>query len=86
VILWWIGNAVLVLVVVPVLVSRLRRVVRAAAEVDRHLDVLGAAGAALVRDLDAVAGLVRTRSLVGETKARLARYGQLSTRSSSASE
>lgn len=73
--LWWLGNIVLIAVVVPVLITILRRVIAPAEAIASGADELAKAGSKLVSDLDAVAALVATRRLVAETGAGLARYG-----------
>ena len=52
--LWWIGNAVLLLVVVPVLVALLNRVLAALERIRRATDDILDGGVALTRELDDV--------------------------------
>jgi hypothetical protein len=73
--LWWIGNAVLLVVILPVVVLLLQGVVQPAAEIKRTADQLAAAGPVLVNYLDPVAQLTTTRQLVHQTTDGLARYG-----------
>ena len=58
--LWWIGNALLLLVVVPVLVALLNRVLAALERIRRASDDILTGGVALVGELDAVPGLLAT--------------------------
>lgn len=74
-ILWWIGDAVLVVVVIPVVLILLRRVFLAARDINKTVHALGQAGPVLVSDLSGVPQLLRTQQLVQETSAGLARYG-----------
>ena len=58
--LWWIGNAVLLLVVVPVLVALLNRVLAALERIRGASDDILAGGGALVGELDAAPDLLGT--------------------------
>jgi hypothetical protein len=53
-VLWWIGNAVLLLVVVPVLVALLNRVLAALERIRGAADGILAGGVALTEELDGV--------------------------------
>ena len=57
---WWIGNAILLLVVVPVLVALLNRVLAALERIRAASDDILAGGVALVGELDAVPDLLAT--------------------------
>lgn len=74
-ILWWIGDLVLFVVVVPVVVILLRRMITPAREINKTVDALAKAGPVLVSDLSGIPLLLRTQQLVHETTAGLARYG-----------
>jgi len=74
-ILWWIGDVLLVAVVLPVVVILLRRVIQVAFEVNRTVSALAKAGPVLISHLSGVPQLIRTQELVHETSAGLARYG-----------
>ncbi|HLF41951.1 MAG TPA: hypothetical protein VJA46_00330 [Acidimicrobiia bacterium] len=56
--LWWIGNAVLLLVVVPVLVALLNRVLAALERIRGASDEILAGGVGLIGELDRVPGLL----------------------------
>ena len=71
----WITSAVLLLVIVPVVVKLLSGVKRPIEQIREQSEFLAAAGASLISLLDAVDELPRTRELVGQTGAGLARYG-----------
>jgi hypothetical protein len=75
VILWWIGNAVLLLVVLPVVVYLLRGVLHAATSIVPSVDRIAAAAAAGSKDLDAGALLLTTQDQVQRTVAGVAEYG-----------
>jgi hypothetical protein len=72
----WITSAVLLLVITPVVVMLLNRVKRPVGEIRKQSDYLCLIGApTLLKHLDAVDQLPKTRQLVGETGAGVARYG-----------
>ncbi|HMA27197.1 MAG: hypothetical protein ACM33U_04725 [Solirubrobacterales bacterium] len=73
--LWWIGNAVLLLVVVPVVVLLLRGVLNAAKAVTSTVDALQPVAEAASKDLDAVVLLDTTQEQVSQTVAVVANYG-----------
>jgi hypothetical protein len=73
--LWWIGNAVLLLVVVPVVVYLLNGVLQAARGIVPTVDALASVAAAGSKDLDAAALLLTTREQVEQTVAGVAGYG-----------
>lgn len=56
--LWWIGNVVLVLAVVPVLVALLNRVLSALERIRKASDEILAGGVALIGEVDAVPELL----------------------------
>jgi hypothetical protein len=58
--LWWIGNALLLLVVVPVLVALLNRVLAALERIRGAADEILAGGVALIGELDEVPDLLAT--------------------------
>jgi len=74
--LWWIGNLVLLLVVVPVVVLLLNRVLRPVKDIERTTDALRQRSESLVSLLDAVNDLPTTRRLVRDTRTQVGRYGQ----------
>ena len=74
-ILWWIGNVVLLLVVVPVVVYLLRGVLNAAKGIVPSVQEIASVASAGSRDLDAAALLVRTKDQVTQTVAGVANYG-----------
>jgi hypothetical protein len=73
--LWWIGNAVLILVVVPVVVYLLSGVLQAARSIVPTVDGLATVAAAGSRDLDSAGLLLTTREQVTQTVAGVAEYG-----------
>ena len=74
-ILWWIGNAVLILVVVPVVVYLLNGVLQAAKSIVPSVRQIADATAAASKDLDHTALLVTTDDQVAQTIAGVAGYG-----------
>lgn len=73
---WWIGNAVFLLVVIPVVVLMLQRLIRPTREIRRYADDVLEHGLEAVAALDAVDDLVTTKDLVADTRAGLERYGR----------
>jgi hypothetical protein len=73
--LWWIGNVVLLVVVLPVVVYLLRGVLDAAGSIVPSVQRIAAAGAAGSKDLDAVPLLLTTQDQVQKTIAAAANYG-----------
>ncbi len=73
--LWWIGNAVLLLVIVPVVVILLRGVLDAAKAATRAVDALRPVAEAASKDLDAVDLLNTTQQQVNQTVGVVANYG-----------
>lgn len=58
--LWWIGNAVLLLVVVPVLVALLNRVLAALERIRKASDEILAGGVQLIGEVERVPELLAT--------------------------
>jgi hypothetical protein len=73
--LWWIGNAVLLLAVLPVVVYLLNGVLKAADGIVPSVGRIAAAAAAGSKDLDAAALLLTTQDQVRQTVAGVADYG-----------
>lgn len=75
-VLWWIGNLVLLLVVLPVVVLLLNRVLRPVKDIERTTNALRQRSGSVVSLLDAVNDLPTTRRLVRDATARVERYGK----------
>lgn len=74
--LWWIGNIVLLVVIVPVLVALLNRVLAAAERIRTAADEILASGGALAGELDGVPeALAQTDKTVHDVAVGAARYG-----------
>ena len=73
--LWWIGDLVLLLVVVPVVVYLLRSVLNAARSIVPSVQGIAQAAAAGSKDLDAAVLLLTTQDQVTQTVAGVANYG-----------
>ncbi len=74
-ILWWIGNAVLLLVILPVVVILLRGVLGATTSIVPSVRKLANVAASGSQDLDAAALLLTTEQQVKQTVAGVANYG-----------
>ena len=74
-ILWWIGNIILLLVVVPVLVALLNRVLAALERIRAAADDILAGGGALAGELDGVPeALMTTDAVVADVANGAVRY------------
>ena len=74
-ILWWIGDVVLLLVLLPVVVFLLRGVLAAAQQIVPSVRQIASVAAAGSEDLDATALLLTTQDQVARTVAGVANYG-----------
>jgi hypothetical protein len=74
-VLWWIGNAILLVVVLPVVIFLLNRVLAAVERIRAATDEILSGGVALVGELDGVPGaLARTDETIGEVAVGAVRY------------
>jgi hypothetical protein len=73
--LWWIGDIVLLVVVVPIVVYLLNGVLSEARSIVPSVRRIGAAAAAGSKDLDAVPLLLTTQDQVVKTVEGVANYG-----------
>lgn len=73
--LWWLGNVIVLLVVIPLVILIANRVVRPALEIKNYADDILEYGVAVTGNLDPIPALVETRTYVGSTLAGVARYG-----------
>ena len=73
--LWWIGDAALLLVVVPVVVYLLNGVLTTARSIVPSVRQIAGVAAAGSKDLDAVPLLLTTQDQVKQTVAGVANYG-----------
>jgi hypothetical protein len=73
--LWWIGNAVLLLAILPVVVYLLRGVLDATRSIVPSVQEIARTAAAGSKDLDAAALLLTTQTQVEQTIATAANYG-----------
>jgi hypothetical protein len=74
-VLWWIGNAVLLLVVLPVVIFLLNRVLAAVERIRHATDGILSGGVALVGELDGVPeALATTDDTVKEISVGAVRY------------
>jgi hypothetical protein len=75
VILWWIGNAILLVAVIPLVVYLLNGVLGAARSIVPSVEKIATVAAAGSKDLDATALLLTTQEQVAQTVAGVAEYG-----------
>lgn len=72
---WWIGNAVFLLVVIPLVVVLLNNLRRPVTEIRDYIDDTLEHGVLAIAALDAVEDLLETRDRVKDVKADVLRYG-----------
>ncbi len=74
-VLWWIGNAVLLVLILPVVIALLNRVLAAAERIRSASDEILSGGVALIGQLDGVAeALAETDETVREVAVGAVRY------------
>jgi hypothetical protein len=74
-VLWWIGNVVLLVVVLPVVIFLLNRVLAALERIRGACDDILAGGVALIGELDGLPdALAVTDTTIGEVSAGAVRY------------
>jgi hypothetical protein len=73
--LWWIGDIVLLVVVVPIVVYLLNGVLTTARSIVPSVNKIATVAAAGSKDLDAAALLLTTQTQVEQTVAGVANYG-----------
>lgn len=73
--LWWIGNGVLLFVVVPLVIYIANRVIKPAIEIQKYAADILDYGLRITANLDRVPALIDTKELTGQTLAGIARYG-----------
>lgn len=72
---WWIGNAVFLLVIIPVVVALLQRLWRVVSEIKQYADDALEHGQLLVAAMDHLEGLITTRDAIGRVRNGVERYG-----------
>lgn len=72
--LWWIGNAIFILVIIPVVVVLLQRLVGSAISVEKRIDTIHDQAGGIVSAVDDVKALIPTRDAVKRVGAGLTRY------------
>jgi len=75
-VLWWIGNAIFILVVIPVVVVLLQRLAGAVFDIGKHVDTIHDQAGGIVVAVDDVKALEPTRDRVHRVSAGLTRYVQ----------
>lgn len=74
--LWWIGNALFILVVIPVVIVLLQRLMSAVLDVGKHVNRISGQVQGIVVAVDDVKQLIPTRDAVKRVGAGLTRYVQ----------
>lgn len=75
-VLWWIGNLLLVLLILPVVIILLNKLLRPAREIEAYANDILDHGVKLTGALDAVPKLYTTADLVGTARRNVERYGR----------
>jgi hypothetical protein len=73
-VLWWIGNAIFLVVVIPVVVVLLQRLKRSAVDVGTRIDTIHGQAGGIVIAVDDVKALIPTRDAVKRVGTGLTRY------------
>ena len=74
-ILWWVGNILLIAVVAPAVIYFLNKVKKPITEIASYADDILEHGVGLTGQLDCVPNLVRTCELTGACRLNVTRYG-----------
>ncbi|MDP9442053.1 MAG: hypothetical protein M3P34_07750 [Actinomycetota bacterium] len=75
-VLWWIGNILLIAVILPVVIILLNKLLRPAKEIEAYANDILDHGVKLTGALDAVPKLYQTADLVGTARRNVERYGR----------
>lgn len=73
--LWWIGNLVLAIVVIPVVLVLLTNLMKPVNQIGHEADAILAGGMTIASQLDLLAGLVPTQESVRRIRAGVLAYG-----------
>ena len=74
--LWWVGNAIFILVVIPVVVILLHRLAKSAADVAKRIDTVHNQAGGIAVAVDDVKQLMPVRDAVKSVAGGLAQYVQ----------
>ena len=72
--LWWIGNAIFILVIIPVVVVLLQRLMRAVFDIGKRVNTIHDQAGGIVIAVDDVKALIPTRDAVKRVGTGLTRY------------
>ncbi len=72
--LWWLGNALFLLVVIPVVVLLLHALLRPVVEIGKYADDILEHGVGAIAQLDAIEDLVTTGDRAEQVNRELSRY------------
>ncbi len=73
-VVWWIANAVALVIVVPLVILLANRIIRAGVEINHYADDILVHGVALSGNLDPVPALLDTKELVATATGNAVRY------------
>jgi hypothetical protein len=73
--LWWIGNLLFLLVVIPVVLILLNNVWKPVTQIGHEADRILAGGVTIAAQLDMLGGLIPTRNAIRKIGAGVGQYG-----------
>ncbi len=73
--LWWIGNLILAVVVIPVVLVLLRNLMKPVNQIGREADAILAGSTTIAAQLDLLGGLITTRDSIKQIGAGVGAYG-----------
>jgi hypothetical protein len=73
--LWWIGNLLLAVVIIPVVLVLLNNLMKPVNQIGREADAILAGGVTAAAQLDLLGGLIPTRDSIKQIGSGVAAYG-----------
>jgi hypothetical protein len=73
--LWWIGNLILAVLIIPVVLMLLHGLMKPVNAIGHEADEILAGGVTIASQLDLLAGLIPTRDSIKQIGAGVAQYG-----------
>jgi len=73
-VLWWVANAILLLIVAPFVILLANRVLRPATEIRKYADDILEHGVALTKNVEPIPALIDTAASISRVKGLAVRY------------
>ena len=73
--LWWIGNLILAVVIIPVVLILLKNLLQPVTKIGHEADAILAGGLTIAHQLDQLEHVVHTRDSIKQIRAGVAAYG-----------